>query len=114
VTNPYAAAALGRCPRCGEGYLFDGFLKVAPACEACGLETGKLGNGEGPAVFIILIAGFLLAFGALICQIAFHWPIWLLLVVWLPLSVVVCIGLLRPMKGLMIATQYANQIGQDR
>jgi uncharacterized protein (DUF983 family) len=112
ATNPYLAGAAGRCPRCGEGFLFDGFLKLAPACEACGATFGKSDSGDGPAVFIILIAGFLLAFGALFTQIAFNPPVWVLLVIWLPLSVVVCIGLLRPMKGLMIASQMTNQASQ--
>ena len=64
-TNPYAAGARGLCPHCGEGYLFDGFLKVAPTCEACGFELGKYETGDGAATFVILIAGTVCAFGAL-------------------------------------------------
>jgi uncharacterized protein (DUF983 family) len=108
MTNPYAAGALGRCPRCGQGALFKGFLGLQPACSACGVSFAASENSEGPAVFIILIAGFLMAFGALFHMIAFNPPVWVLLVVWLPLSVVVCLGLLRPMKGLMVASQLAN------
>jgi uncharacterized protein (DUF983 family) len=112
MANPYLSGAAGRCPRCGEGYLFDGFLKLAPACEACGATFHQSDSGDGPAVFIILIAGFLLAFGALFHMIAFHPPIWLLLLIWLPLSVIVCVGLLRPMKGLMVAAQFANKASE--
>ena len=112
MPNPYLAGAAGRCPRCGEGFLFDGFLKVAPACESCGATFAQSDSGDGPAVFIILIAGFLLAFGALFHMIAFNPPIWVLLVVWMPLTVVVCLGLLRPMKGLMIAVQFTNKASQ--
>ena len=108
MTNPYAAGALGRCPRCGQGALFKGFLGLQPSCSGCGVSFARLGSSEGPAVFIILIAGFLMAFGALFHMIAFNPPVWVLLVVWLPLSVVVCLGLLRPMKGLMVASQLAN------
>jgi hypothetical protein len=108
MTNPYAAGALGRCPRCGQGALFKGFLGLQPACPACGVSFAASDSSEGPAVFIILIAGFLMAFGALFHMIAFNPPVWVLLVVWLPLSVVVCLGLLRPMKGLMVASQLAN------
>ncbi len=112
MTNPYAAGALGRCPRCGKGRLFKGFLGLAPACEVCGASFGGADSGDGPAVFIILIAGFLMAFGALFHMIAFNPPVWVLLAVWLPLSAAVCLGLLRPMKGLMVASQFANAAGQ--
>ena len=95
MVNPYVAGAAGRCPRCGEGLLFDGFLKVAPGCEACGAAFTKADSGDGPAVFIILIAGFLLAFGALFHFVALRPPVWLLLAIWLPLTVIVCVALLR-------------------
>lgn len=109
MANPYAAGAAGRCPNCGEGHLFEGFLKVAPTCEACGFDLKAADSGDGPAVFVILIGGFLVAFGAVFTQIAFNPPAWLQLIVWLPLTVVVCGGLLRPFKGLMIAAQFANR-----
>jgi len=109
MTNPYAAGAAGRCPNCGEGHLFEGFLKVAPTCEACGFDLKAADSGDGPAVFVILIGGFVVAFGAVFTQIAFNPPVWLQLIVWLPLTVIVCGGLLRPFKGLMIAAQFANK-----
>ena len=112
MTNPYVAGAAGRCPRCGEGVLFDGFLKVAPACDACGATFAQADSGDGPAVFITLIAGFLMAFGAMFHMIAFNPPIWVLLVVWLPLTVIVVLGLLRPMKGLMVAAQFAQKASE--
>ena len=63
--NPVLAGLACRCPNCGEGPLFAGFLKVSPRCEACGLDLAKADSGDGPAVFVILIAGFVVAFGAL-------------------------------------------------
>jgi len=63
--NPLLAGAAGRCPNCGEGHLFEGFLKVSPRCEACGFDLAAADSGDGPAVFVILIAGFVVAFGAL-------------------------------------------------
>lgn len=114
MTNPYAAGAAGRCPACGEGQLFEGFLKLSPSCEACGLDLGKADSGDGPAVFIILIAGFVIAFAAVFCQIAFNPPIWLQLIIWPPLIVIVSLALLRPAKGLMVAAQYANRASEAR
>ncbi|MDP1739054.1 MAG: DUF983 domain-containing protein [Caulobacter sp.] len=109
MTNPYAAGVAGRCPNCGEGHLFEGFLTVAPRCEACGFDLKSADSGDGPAVFVMLIGGFIVAFGAVFTQIAFEPPIWLQLVIWLPLTVIVCGGLLRPFKGLLIAAQFANK-----
>jgi len=112
--NPLLAGAAGRCPNCGEGHLFEGFLKVAPRCEACGYDLGKADSGDGPAVFVILIAGFLVAFAALFTEVAIHPPVWVHLVIWLPVTVVVCLVLLRPMKGLMLAAQFANKASEAR
>ena len=112
--NPLLSGLKGRCPNCGEGFLFDGFLKVAPACEACGYDFGKADSGDGPAVFVILIAGFLVAFAALFTEVAYHPPIWVHLIIWLPLTLVVCLALLRPMKGVMLAAQFMNKASEAR
>jgi uncharacterized protein (DUF983 family) len=110
--SPFLAGALGRCPNCGKGPLFDGFLKVAPRCSVCGFDLAKADSGDGPAVFVIFIAGFIAAFGVLFTEIAFRPPIWVHLVVWLPLAAGLCLVLLRPMKGLMIAAQFANKASE--
>ena len=114
AVNPFIAGLRGRCPNCGEGHLFEGFLKVSPACEACGFDLAKADSGDGPAVFVIMIAGFIAAFGALITEVAVHPPVWVHLIVWLPLTLILCLVLLRPMKGLMIAAQFANKASQAR
>jgi uncharacterized protein (DUF983 family) len=109
---PFIAGALGRCPNCGDGPLFAGFLKVAPRCAKCGFDLGKADSGDGPAVFVIFIAGFIAAFGLLYTEIAFRPPIWLEAVIWLPIAALLCVGLLRPFKGLMIAAQFANRASE--
>ncbi len=112
--NPFLAGLLGRCPNCGSSPLFAGFLTVRPVCEGCGFDLSKADSGDGPAVFIILIAGFLCAFGALIFDLSLHPPIWVDLVVWLPLAAIVSIGLIRPFKGVMIALQFHNKAAEAR
>nr|WP_295111283.1 DUF983 domain-containing protein [uncultured Caulobacter sp.] len=112
TTNPYSAGARGLCPRCGEGHLFEGFLKVAHTCEACGFELGKFETGDGAATFVILIAGAVCAFGALFSMFAWNWPVWLLLIVWLPAVLVITLGLMRPAKGLMVAAQIAQKASE--
>src|ERR1700689_1403034 len=84
----------GRCPRCGDGRMFSGFLNLAPACDSCGLDYGFADSGDGPAVFVTLIAGFLVLGVALAVDIAYEPPIWVYIVVFLPLTVIVCLGLL--------------------
>lgn len=112
--NPLLAGATGRCPNCGEGHLFEGFLKIVSRCEACGYDLGRADSGDGPAVFVILIGGFLAAFGALFTEVALNPPVWLLLVVWMPATLLICLVLLRPMKGLMLAAQVMNKASQAR
>lgn len=112
--HPLLAGAAGRCPNCGEGHLFEGFLKVSPRCEACAYDLAKADSGDGPAVFVILIGGFLAAFGALFTELALNPPAWLLLVIWLPATLVICLGLLRPFKGAMLAAQFMNKASQAR
>jgi uncharacterized protein (DUF983 family) len=112
--NPFLAEALGRCPNCGQGRLFAGFLTPAERCVDCGYALAAADSGDGPAVFVIMIVGFLIVFGALFTEVAWRPPIWVHLVVWLPLGAALCLGLLRPMKGLMIAAQIRNKAAQHR
>lgn len=109
---PFVAGVLGRCPNCGVGSLFIGFLKVAPRCTNCGFDLAKSDSGDGPAVFVIFIAGFIAAFGLLFTEIVYRAPLWLEGLIWLPIAAVLSVGLLRPLKGVMIAAQFANQASQ--
>lgn len=114
AANPLIAGLAGRCPNCGKGPLFAGFLTVATVCSACGFDLAKADSGDGPAVFVILVGGFLVAFAALFTEIAYRPPIWVHLIIWLPMTVVVCLGLLRPFKGALIAAQFMNKASQAR
>jgi uncharacterized protein (DUF983 family) len=112
--HPLLAGLRGRCPNCGRGPLFEGFLSVRPTCPACGFDLARADSGDGPAVFVILVAGFLVAFAALVTEITYSPPIWLHLIVWLPLTVIVCLGLLRPFKGALLAAQFMNKASEAR
>jgi uncharacterized protein (DUF983 family) len=102
------------CPRCGRGKLFDGFLQVRPRCDVCGLDYGFADSGDGPAVFIMFIAGFIVVGAAVLTEAIYHPPYWVHAVLWLPLILLVTLGPLRPMKGLMIAVQYHNKAAESR
>ena len=112
--HPLIAGLAGRCPNCGEGRLFDGFLTVAASCSSCGFDLKAADSGDGPAVFVILIAGFVVAFSALIVEIAYRPPIWLHLVLWIPATFVISLLLLRPLKGVMLASQFMNKASEAR
>lgn len=102
------------CPRCGEGKLFAGFLTVPPACAVCGLDYAFADAGDGPAVFIMMIAGFLVVGLALFVEVTFQPPYWVHAVLWIPLTLFLTIGLLRPLKGWLIAQQYKHKAREGR
>jgi uncharacterized protein (DUF983 family) len=108
------ATVLARCPRCGQGSLFDGLLTVAPRCVRCGLDFSHFDVGDGATVFVILIAGFLICAGALIVEVKFSPPYWVHLVLWLPLTVVVVLGGLRLVKAALIVLQFKHQAREGR
>ncbi|NBN64433.1 DUF983 domain-containing protein [Pannonibacter tanglangensis] len=112
--DPFRCGLAGRCPRCGEGQLFAGFLTTRPACAACGLDLGFADSGDGPAVFVIMLVGFVIVGLVLWVELAFTPPIWLHLVLWLPLTSALALAVLRPLKGLMIALQYRNNAAEGR
>jgi uncharacterized protein (DUF983 family) len=112
--NPISVGLAGRCPRCGQGRIFSGFLTVAPSCRACGLDLGFADSADGPAVFVILIVGFVVAGAALLTEIAYSPPIWVHLLLWLPLVLVLCLGMLRPLKGVLIALQHHHRAEEGR
>ncbi len=112
--NPVAVGLKGRCPRCGEGRLFSGFLTLAPKCSACGLDFRFADSADGPAVFVILIVGFIIAGAALLVEIAYSPPLWVHFVIWVPLVLILCLGMLRPLKGVLVALQYHHRAQEGR
>lgn len=111
---PISRGLRGRCPRCGEGKLFAGFLDLRSRCERCGLDFSFADAGDGPAGFVILIGGFIVVFAALITEILYQPPYWLHAVLWLPLILLVTLAPLRPIKGLLVALQYHHKAAEGR
>jgi uncharacterized protein (DUF983 family) len=111
---PIGRGLRGRCPRCGEGRLFQGFLALRPACEKCGLDYSFADAGDGPAVFVILFGGFVVVFAALITEVVYQPPYWLHAAMWLPLILIVTLAPLRLIKGLLIALQYHHKAAEGR
>lgn len=108
--SPFRSGVTGRCPRCGEGALYDGFLDVGDRCTACGLDYSGQNSGDGSAFFIIMIVGFIVVGLALVLEVMFAPPVWLHMVLWLPLSLGLTLAMMRPAKGILIALQYRHEV----
>ena len=111
---PIARGLRGRCPSCGEGKLFQGFLTLRPACERCGLDYSFADAGDGPAVFVILIGGAIVVFAALMTEVVYQPPYWLHAALWLPLILLVTLAPLRLLKGVLIALQFHHKAAEGR
>jgi uncharacterized protein (DUF983 family) len=111
---PIARGLRGRCPACGEGRLFQGFLNLRPACEKCGLDFSFADSGDGPAVFVILIGGAIVVFAALMTEVVYQPPYWVHAALWLPLILLVTLAPLRLIKGLLIALQFHHKAAEGR
>ena len=94
--------------------MFHGFLTLAPRCEKCGLDYSFADAGDGPAVFVILISGFIVAGAALIVEMLYEPPYWVHALLWGPLILITTLGPLRAIKGLLIALQYHHEAGEGR
>ena len=111
LVSPLSAGLRCTCPRCGEGDLFSGYLKVAPVCENCGLDLKFADSGDGPAVFVIFAVAPIVIILAFIVEAVFHPAPWMHLVLWIPTIILLSLWFLRPFKALMIALQYQRQAG---
>ncbi len=112
--SPLLAAALCRCPRCGKGKLFRGFIGLPPRCDVCGLDYAFIDAGDGPAVFVILFAGFLVVGSALLVEVAYQPPFWVHALLWIPAVLVTTLLPLRYMKSLLICLQYHHKASEGR
>jgi uncharacterized protein (DUF983 family) len=103
-----------RCPRCGQGKLYAGFLNLRPDCAACGLDYTFIDSGDGPAIFIIMLAGAIVVTCALIVEVKYQPPFWLHAVLWVPLILATTLLPLRSMKSLLIALQFHYKAAPGR
>ena len=100
----------GRCPRCGEGRLFGGFLKMQSHCSKCGLVLEPFRADDAPAYFTILIVGHIVV--PLVLAVERYGdtpPLWFHAALWLPLSVALSLALLPRIKGAVIATLWTHR-----
>ncbi|MDX2233658.1 MAG: DUF983 domain-containing protein [Hyphomonadaceae bacterium] len=108
------AGVLGRCPRCGDGRLFAGYLKLAPACRACGADFTMADVGDGATVFVILIVGAFVVPAALVAQLAYGWPVWASAALAAALTLGLSLALLPVAKGVLFTLQWTHKAGEGR
>jgi len=97
----------GRCPNCGRGRMFRAFLKVADQCPVCGQALHHHRADDAPSYFVILIVGHIVVPLALVIETAYRPPYWIQLAFWLPVTVALALLLLQPVKGAIVAAQWA-------
>lgn len=105
--SPWAAGLLLRCPQCGKGSVFSSYLKLRDACAVCGADFKAADAGDGPAVFVILIVGAIVAPLLMILQRLV--PDIVALVITLIATVVLCLAFLPPFKATLFALQWKHK-----
>jgi uncharacterized protein (DUF983 family) len=105
----------GRCPHCGEGRLFNRFLKVVPNCDVCGEELHHHRADDLPAYLSIVVVGHVIVFLLLELSARTNLSPMTYILTLVPLSLVLSIVLLQPIKGAVVGLQWANRMhGFDR
>jgi uncharacterized protein (DUF983 family) len=108
------AALRGLCPRCGASGLFRGAVSFSDCCSDCGLDFGQFNVGDGPAAFLILIVGALVTLGAVTLQLSVEPPFWVHILIWVPLTAMLVVGLLRIAKATLLVLEYRNRAKEGR
>ncbi|QAY76669.1 DUF983 domain-containing protein [Sphingosinicella sp. BN140058] len=107
--SPLRSGLLGLCPRCGARTLYQGAVRFAPTCRACGLDFGAFNVGDGPAAFLVLIVGAIVTGLAIALELGASPPFWVHVLLWLPLTAVLVVGSLRVAKGFLLALEYRHR-----
>ncbi|MCB2114341.1 MAG: DUF983 domain-containing protein [Parvularculaceae bacterium] len=112
--SPYMAGLSGKCPRCGQGALFQGFLGIRPRCAVCDLDFSSADSGDGPAVFVMFIVGFVAVAVAFLARFVWFASLIAALGVSAMVALALSLALLRPFKATLIALQYRHKAEEGR
>ena len=112
--SPVQVALRGLCPRCGSRTLFAGLASFAPKCRGCGLDFSAFNVGDGPAAFLIFIVGGLVVGLAIALELSVSPPWWVHVLLWLPVTAGLTVGLLRIAKGALLALEYGHRAREGR
>lgn len=107
-------ALKGLCPQCGAKTLFAGVARFADSCPACGLDFSSFNVGDGPAAFLTLIIGTVIVALAITLELTLHPPLWVHMLIWIPVTAAAVMAALRLAKGALIAAEYRNAAREGR
>ena len=99
-----------RCPHCGGGHLFDGYLTVRHACDICGEELHHHRADDAPSWLTMIIVGHLVGPMMLTAYQLFDLPMWAHAVIWPILALTGVVILLPRVKGGIVAFQWAHRM----
>lgn len=118
VPSPHApllpAVFAARCPRCGKGPLYAGWIRFAETCSTCGLDFRQFNVGDGPAAFLIMIVGGVITALALTLQLSVEPPFWVHILLWVPLTTIAVVYCLRLSKAALVILEYRNQAREGK
>ena len=113
VPSLAAATFKGLCPRCGARSLFAGTARFADDCAGCGLDFASIDVGDGPAAFLILVVGAVVAVAAILVDLAYS-PRWWVHLIWLPVLIGLTLGGLRLGKAALMYQIFHHRAGEGR
>jgi uncharacterized protein (DUF983 family) len=112
--EPVQTGVRGRCPRCGQGHIFAGFLRMRESCEVCGLDYSYADPADGPAIFVQLFACVPGVLFALLFEVFYSPPMWMHFAFSLPIVLAFTVLPSRPIKGWLVASQFYFKAGEGR
>ena len=107
--SPVSTGLRCRCPRCGRGKLFAGYLTLVEKCAVCGLDLRASDSADGPAFFVMFIVLIVTVPLVFLVYAVFEPPVWVHMVLWPIVIIGLSLGLLRPAKGIMVALQFKHR-----
>ena len=96
-----------KCPNCGDGAIFDGYLTIRDACPDCGQELHHHQADDAPPYFAITIVGHIVVSLVVIVESQYRPALWIHAALWIPLTIMLALAFLRPIKGAIVAYQWA-------
>ena len=114
AASPIKAGLLCRCPNCARGPLYAGLLKFRETCSICGADFSVADVGDGGAFFVMFLALIFIVPAAMLLEFGLSPPIWVHALLWIPITLVFCVALLRPIKAILFALQWTHKAGEAR
>ena len=101
---------VGRCPACGEGWVFKSFLELEDYCPHCNEELFHHRADDGPPFFSMFFVAPFVAAVMIFYELASQPPVRHHLVIGIVLGLLLCVVAMPPIKALFLAIQWAKRM----